>query len=210
MIIIGWLWSEAGEAGDEMALYDPELTLREGRSRYFEVNNFKNGGYDERWVKMKAGPIPIAFPNTKARIRSVKIHDLHHVLTEYPTTWTGEAEIGAWEIATGCADHYPAWLLNFYAFAIGLVISPAATYRAFIRGRHSRNLYRRVFDDDLLACRVGDMRRELELKETGEQATLSDRLSFVLWSSISVAAYLLTGLLLLSPLIILLFIIIFR
>jgi hypothetical protein len=184
-----------------MHLYDPDLTLREARERYFEINNFKNGGYDDAWVKMKAGPIPIAFPNTKARIRSVKLHDLHHVLTEYPTTWTGEAEIGAWEVASGCADHYPAWVLNSYAFAIGLVISPLTTYRAFIRGRHSANLYRKVFDDALLSRRVGSMRRELHLEGGNREATLSDEVSFVFWSFFSCVAYLMTGLLILLPLI---------
>ena len=69
-----------------MTLYDPQLTLRNARGRYFEINNFNDGGYDDRWLKMKAGPIPISFPNTKARVRAVKFHDLHHVLTEYPTT----------------------------------------------------------------------------------------------------------------------------
>src|SRR5205085_10915333 len=124
-------------------LYDPQLTLREARELYFEINDFKGGGYDEAWVKMKAGPVPVWFPNTKGRVRAVKYHDLHHVLTEYPTTWRGEAEIGAWEVATGCAGHYPAWLLNLEAFAIGLVINPRGVFRAFVRGRRSGNLYRR-------------------------------------------------------------------
>jgi hypothetical protein len=186
-----------------MTLYDPELTLREARSLYFEINNFKGGGYDDRWVKMKAGPIPIAFPNTAARVRAVKLHDLHHVLTNYPTTWTGESEIGAWEIASGCGNHYPAWLLNLLAFAIGLVISPGKTYRAFIRGRHSGNLYRTVFSEELLECRVGAKRRELHLENVEAAASLGDQLSFVVWAFISILTHLLTTLLTLSPLIIL-------
>lgn len=188
-------------------LYEPELTLLEARSRYFEINNFKDGGYGDRWVKMKAGPIPIAFPNTKARVRAVKFHDLHHVLTEYPTTWTGEAQIGAWEIATGCADHYPAWLLNLYAFAIGLIISPATTYNAFIRGRHSKNLYRKVFDDELLSRQVGTMRNDLNLGEHIVHATRRDKLDFVAWSSVSILTDLLTGLVFITPLIVLILII---
>jgi NADPH:quinone reductase-like Zn-dependent oxidoreductase len=36
----------------------------------------------------------------------VKLHDIHHVLTGYDTTWRGKAEIGAWEIASGCGRHY--------------------------------------------------------------------------------------------------------
>ncbi len=184
-------------------LYPPNVTLREAREIYFEINGFFNGGYDDKWVKMKAGPIPIAFPNTKARVKAVKFHDLHHVLTEYPTTWSGEAEIGAWEVSTGCAYHYPAWLLNLYAFAIGLVISPIRTYDAFIRGRHTSNLYRSEFSDALLARLVGDVRVELGLLDSNTRATLSNKLSFVGWTLVSVFSYVVTGMLVLIPLILL-------
>src|SRR5436305_12839289 len=132
------------------SIYPSEMTLGDARSRYFELNNFgKGGGYDERWIKVKVWHFPIWLPNTAGRVRAVKYHDLHHVLTEYPTTWRGEAEIGAWEVATGCAGHYPAWLLNLEAFAIGLVINPRGVFRAFVRGRRSGNLYRRRFGDEL-------------------------------------------------------------
>src|SRR5947209_6866238 len=147
-----------------MAHYDSDLNMRDARQQYFVRNNFNNGGYEDKWVTLyKIGPIPLGFPNTKARIRSVKLHDLHHVLTEYDTTWTGEAEIGAWEIASGCADHYAAWILNMGAFAIGLFIAPRAVFRAFLRGRHSKNLYRRIFGDHLLGNEVGELRNELKL-----------------------------------------------
>ncbi len=169
-----------------MPKYDPELTLRDARTLYFEINNFKDGGYDDRWVKMKAGPIPIAFPNTSARVRAVKYHDLHHVLTEYSTTWAGEAEIGAWEVSTGCARHYPAWLLNLWAFAIGLAINPLGVYRAFLRGRQSSNLYRRAFDEELLSNKVGVVRRELHLDRAVEGSSIMDKISFAFWAWISV------------------------
>jgi hypothetical protein len=187
----------------QVARYDPELTLREARALYFEINNFKAGGYEDRWVKMKAGPFPIAFPNTQARVRAVKFHDLHHVLTEYNTTWRGEAEIGAWEVATGCAHHYPAWILNLLAFAIGLVINPSGVHRAFLRGRQSSNLYRRTFNDQLLAHKVGDMRAELGLNEHQKPATRADEVSFAAWASISVFTYFVTGVITLAPLILL-------
>ncbi|HEY9402763.1 MAG TPA: hypothetical protein VIQ24_08705 [Pyrinomonadaceae bacterium] len=172
-----------------MSLYSPESTLRAARERYFEINNFEGGGYEEGWVKMRAGPIPIWFPNTVARVKAVKFHDLHHVLTEYPTTWKGEAEIGAWEVATGCAAHYQAWLLNLLAFAIGLWINPRGVYRAFIRGRRTRNLYRTTFSDELLARRVGDVRRELELDITHAPYAPGDRRAFVFWSLASAATF---------------------
>src|SRR5215470_18087947 len=83
-----------------MPSYADSLTLRDARAQYFTENNFGDGGYTAKWVKVQAGPIPIYFPNTAARVHAVRFHDLHHVATEYKTTWTGEAEIGAWEIAS--------------------------------------------------------------------------------------------------------------
>jgi hypothetical protein len=125
-------------------------------------------------------------------VRAVKFHDLHHVLTEYPTTWRGEAEIGAWEVASGCARHYPAWVLNLEALAIGLVIHPRGVFRAFVRGRRSRNLYRRRFDDALLAARVGDVREQLSIPgaDAGAAgATAAEKLSFAAWSLASLVIF---------------------
>jgi hypothetical protein len=183
-----------------MALYNADSNLRAARERYFEINNFEGGGYEEGWVKMKAGPVPIWFPNTVARVKAVKFHDLHHVLTEYPTTWRGEAEIGAWEVATGCAGHYQAWLLNLLAFAIGLAINPRGVYRAFMRGRHTRNLYRTTYSDELLARTVGEMRRELDLDKESFEPSPADRKAFVFWSLASVVAYAATWIVTLLPL----------
>ena len=172
-----------------MSLYSPESTLRAARERYFEINNFEGGGYEEGWVKMRAGPVPIWFPNTVARVKAVKFHDIHHVLTEYPTTWRGEAEIGAWEVSTGCAAHYQAWLLNLLAFAVGLVINPRGVYRAFMRGRRSRNLYRTTFSDELLARKVGHLRRELDLDKPPAPPASADRRAFIFWSLASAATF---------------------
>lgn len=187
-----------------MQTYDPALTLRDARTRYFEINGFENGGYEERWVKMKAGPFPIAFPNTKARLKAVKFHDLHHVLTEYETTWSGEAEIGAWEIATGCAYHYPAWLLNLFAFAIGLVISPRRVYEAFLRGRQSSNLYRMTFGEELLSKKVGVVREQLDLDKRVRPTSLMDRAAFTVWAGISITVQVGAAAIMMMPVIVLL------
>jgi ubiquinone biosynthesis protein Coq4 len=141
--------------------YDPDLTLRAARQIYFDANGFDNGGYAEKWVKLKAGPFRFAFPNIEARVRSVKLHDLHHVITEYDTTWRGEAEIGAWELASGCARHWPAWVLNLGAVSIGVWLCPRLTWRAWKRGRRSRNLYRETFDEAMLDQTVGELRARM-------------------------------------------------
>jgi ubiquinone biosynthesis protein Coq4 len=140
------------------------MRVRDARARYFTDTGLGDGGYTHRWVVLRAFGVPIgAFPNSQQRVRSVRIHDVHHVLTEYPTSWTGEAEIAAWELASGCRDHFAAWALNFAAAAIGLFIAPGAVLRAFRRGRRSRNLYRGEWSDGLLDRTVGELRRELGL-----------------------------------------------
>ncbi len=168
-------------------MYDPASTLRDTRQEYFQRGGLGDGGYNDRWVKLKAGPLTFGFPNTAARVRAVKLHDLHHVLAEYETTWTGEAEIAAWEIASGCGRHYPAWFLNFGAFAIGLLIAPRRLYRAFLRGRHTGNLYDGEFAEALLDRTVGDVRTQLALNVLQHAASPSDRLAFVGWSFLSIA-----------------------
>ena len=185
-----------------MAKYDSEMTLGDARSLYFDLFGFKNGGYDDAWVVVKVWRIPIVFPNTKGRLRAVKLHDLHHVLTEYDANWMGETEIGAWEVATGLRKHYQGWLLDLLAFAIGLVINPRGVYRAFMRGRQSSNLYDMEFTEEFLSNRVGEIRRRLRLDGAPPApASLADKLSFALWATVSAGVYAATAAACLAPLV---------
>ena len=62
---------------------------------------------------LRIGRVPVAaFPNGAARVRAVRLHDLHHVATGYATSWVGEAEIGAWEREAG---RKPESRWNYYA-----------------------------------------------------------------------------------------------
>lgn len=186
-----------------MPRYADDLTLRQARQLYFEANGFGDGGYQARWVKLQAGPVPIYFLNTAARVRAVKLHDLHHAATGYGTTWTGEAEIAAWEIASSCARHYAAWILNLQAWAIGLVIGPHALFRAFLRGRYSANLYRTTLDDELLGETLGSLRHRLRLDGPTPPPTIADRAVFALWSIAGVITLATSAVILLLPLVLL-------
>jgi hypothetical protein len=165
--------------------YDEGLSLGEVRARYFEDNGFgADGGYSKAWVPVQLGPITVGFPNSAARVRAVKFHDLHHVVTGYGTDAIGEAEIGAWEAGSGCAGFVAAWVLNTYAIAIGLLAGEArAVWHAFVRGRHTRNLYRAQFDDALLAERLGAVRARLGLDGAVARASAGDRVAFAGWSA---------------------------
>jgi hypothetical protein len=116
----------------------------------------------------------------------------------------GEAEIGAWEIGSSCRGFVAAWILNLYAMQLGFWISPAAVFRAFVRGRRTRNLYRGEWDERLLDERVGELRRRLGLSgATAPEATARDRLAFLGWSALAAALALATSALALAPLVLL-------
>jgi hypothetical protein len=180
--------------------FAPGLTLGEARARLFAASGFPpDGGYEDAWVKLKLWRIPLAFPNTAGRRRAVRFHDLHHVLTEYPTTWRGEFEIAAWEVAGGIRWYWEAWLLDLLGFAAGLFVWPRSVYRAFLRGRRSTNLYLDVWDDSILERRVGDVRRRLKLDAAGGPATWRDRAAFAVWAAASLATYAATSAVVLAP-----------
>lgn len=173
-------------------IYDPQMTLRAARALLFERSGFGvDGGYDERWIKVKWWRIPIWLPNTQGRRKAVRLHDLHHILTEYPTTWRGEAEISAWEIgAGGLHRYYAGWVLDLMNLAQGLIINPRGTYGAFMRGRRSVNLFRTEFSDELLSQSVGEYRRRLRLHDEPAPVSGKDRLAFVTWAFAGIGTYL--------------------
>lgn len=181
--------------------YPDGWTVEQARDKYFEDNGFSEAGYADRWVQLKLGPLPLYIYNSGARKRCIPIHDLHHVATGYRTTWTGEAEIGAWEVAGGCGRHWPAWLLNLLAMYIGAKIAPRRTFRAFVRGRHSRTLYGGEYDPTLLGLTVGQLRDRLGLDTTTEPvASAGDKLAFAGWLAVAIATAVATLALFVVPL----------
>jgi hypothetical protein len=159
------------------------LPLREARARWFAEHGFDaDGGYTKRWFRIESWPIPVYLPNLKARVDAVRLHDIHHIVAGYGTDWRGEAEIGAWEIASGCGRYWAAWVLNFGALGFGLIAAPRRTWRAFVRGRHSRNLYRGEFRESLLDETVAALRQRLGVADRVTEASAGDRVAFAAWS----------------------------
>jgi ubiquinone biosynthesis protein Coq4 len=136
-------------------------TVREARAAFFARSGFDESNYEDTWVLLRLGPVPFAFPNTASRKRAVPLHDIHHALTGYDATWRGETSQSAWEIGSGCGRYGAAWAINLGGLALGLVMYPRDTWRAFMRGRSSGNLYadaapawQAVLDDDIDALRA--------------------------------------------------------
>jgi hypothetical protein len=175
----------------EMRRYADTMTLSAARTAFFKDAGLgANGGYDAWWVRVEAKPFPVFFPNTRGRVAAAKLHDLHHIATEYAADWPGEAEIAAWEIASGCGPYGWAWILNVGAFAVGLLLAPRRIFRAFVRGRRERNLYHEpLADSELGAVTVGMLRQRLGVHGQDVSARPADVAAFLAWCGIA-AAYL--------------------
>jgi hypothetical protein len=147
--------------------YDDKLTLREARQQYFNRSGFDDKSYKDNVVYIKFGPFKFPLMNTKARKKTVPLHDLHHIVTGYDTSWLGEAEISAWEIGSGGTPKYPyikciIWSAVFWGF----FISPSAVWRAHKRGRGLRNLFRQEYNDGLLNLTVKELRAQIGLVDS--------------------------------------------
>ena len=79
-------------------------------------------------------------------------------------------------------------MLNTLALTMGMVQRPGRVFRAFIRGRHSRNLYGRD-PESLLDREVGELKAELGLRDASPSMTVMDVLAFVLHVAVSLLAY---------------------
>lgn len=147
-----------------MEIYDENLTIRKALAQLFERFGFKDDAYTAKKFAIFIGKVGIYLPNTPGRVWVARFHDIHHVLTGYSANWKGEAEIGAWEIATGCRSSFVAWFLNSGAVVVGLFLWPAAVWRAFKRGRRTRtNLYHDFDYDTLLTMTVRELRQTIGL-----------------------------------------------
>lgn len=136
-----------------------------------------DSGVAQRWVRVRLLGVPVVFPNFAARRRVLVAHDVHHLLTGYDVTWTGEGEIGAWELRTGCRRLWAAWMFNGGGFLFGLVIAPRRTFRAFVRARACTNFYG-ADAARVSALPVGAARRELGLDRPLPRATARDAFAF--------------------------------
>ncbi|MBA3542598.1 MAG: hypothetical protein H0T79_23485 [Deltaproteobacteria bacterium] len=153
----------------------PDTTLGAARTTYYQVNGFGDDGGDAlAWVPIKLWRFTLKIPNTDGRRRAVRFHDLHHVVTGFQTDLRGEAEIAAWELASGCLRWPAATMLNLSALAMGLVLAPRRMARAWALGRRTKNLYREDGVEHLLPQQVDEVRARLGLDRPRPPVRLRD------------------------------------
>jgi hypothetical protein len=163
--------------------FEDHLLVRDARTEFFRLAGLPaDGGYNAPYVHFRVGMFAFALPNSDARKRAVPLHDLHHLATGYDTSWRGEAEIAAWELAGGCFSYRAAWFLNLLAFPLGILIAPVRTWRGFRRGRSCRNLYHGESDEQWLDSSLGRLRAHVTPGADRRSMTAVDVLLFAAYS----------------------------
>ena len=138
------------------------MTGEDALSRFFvEQGLWPEGSSVTDWIGdrwLRIGGIRV-LPLVGGIKESLILHDLHHVLTGYDTSWTGELELAGWELGSGgCGRPLFFWFDRLGALAIGLLTVPRRTIQALRRGRSERNLYGRR-SAEVLASEVSELGR---------------------------------------------------
>ena len=144
--------------------YSDDLTLHEARDRFLSSNGFRVEDYSAPTYTLRIWRLSLRLPNTKAHQWATPLHDLHHILTGYGTDWIGEAETAAWELRAGCRT-LDVYCLDIAGVIIGLFVSPTRVWRAFVRAKGHRTLYRDpVIRESVLQMTVGEVRARLGIR----------------------------------------------
>ncbi len=117
----------------------PGDSLAALRIRFREANGITDTRRLVEWFRL--GPIPFPIPNPPARQRALRTHDLHHLVTGYPTDLAGEFQISAWECGAGLHTEPLAWVFCTAGTSGGMLRYPTRTVRAYARGRRCRSLF---------------------------------------------------------------------
>jgi hypothetical protein len=164
-----------------------------------------DGGISESHVTAKlTKKITFYLPNLPSRKIAVLKHDIHHMLTGYSTLFKGETEISAWEIGGGVRHYWMAWILDIGGMMSGLVFNLGGVFRAFVRGRHSINLYSDLIDNKtILDMPISEILKVIKIPPQNEKikASLGDIFSF-LWNLFLGGVYSITSIILVPFLIV--------
>lgn len=143
--------------------FSDDLKVSDALKLFYGVEHLSDEAFTRRINYVRIGILTLPFPNPKPRREIVHLHDVNHILSGYDTSWIGEGEVSAWELATGFPWH--CWIGYFYSpitLVIGFILNPTRVIKAFARGRQQKNAcYAQISKQELFDSTVGDLKRRL-------------------------------------------------
>ena len=113
-----------------------------------------------KWWWFEVRGVKIYCYNFAWRRKAIAHHDLHHIVTGYPSTLIGEMQVATWEFAAGRYPNIFATLFCLPLVAVGVAIVPKKVWRAFVNGWHSRSLFSTPVTSELLSMKFMDLREQ--------------------------------------------------
>ncbi|PRY28629.1 hypothetical protein CLV58_12846 [Spirosoma oryzae] len=119
------------------------MTVEHALNEFYDEYGYgEEGGIYKKWDMIKFGPIALPLPNLESRRTNIYLHDISHLVTGYDVSWLGESSVSSWEVATGGWGRlYFPWLLTLWAMAVGVMLYPRQSYRAFQLGLRMKNAF---------------------------------------------------------------------
>jgi hypothetical protein len=166
--------------------FNPGLSLKEAQVLFYKSHGFpEDGGIGkDRWSPIGCRDLKVYLPNFEWRKKAIPFHDLHHIITGYPFSPTGEFQMSAWEFAAG---RYPNIFTTVFCLPLvgmGAVCIPKRTFAAFVRGKRSKTLYTDFDYNALLAKSIEAVRKEV-LPNGPAKATTGDYFEYFRLVSLS-------------------------
>ncbi len=144
-----------------------DITLREALRDHLTRKGIRSSEdpaeklYKDDWFRFYVGHRSFRILKLGSAIRSVAVHDAHHLITGYGTDVRGEAELTGWELASGgCGRHWVMWIDRLIAIPMLMLFYPLPSLRAIQRGLKERNLYRVDFER-ALTTEFDEVRRQV-------------------------------------------------
>lgn len=157
------------------------------------LNDFYNqhgygleGGINKKWDMIKFGPVALPLPNLESRRKNIYLHDISHLVTGYDVSWVGESAVSSWEIATGGWGRlYFPWWLTLWAMAVGVMLYPRQSYRAFQAGLRMKNaLTGGLTKKEMYGLKLDELR--LRLQRTESEFV---HRNYFIWAGLSLLVY---------------------
>lgn len=107
------------------------------------------------------GSFIFPLPNFEWRRMVINHHDVHHILTGYSTSASGELALASWELGARCFKGRRAGLLCAFLMTLGALSQPRLTRKAYRDGKRQAAAYNALRDQSFFDRPLRDVKTAL-------------------------------------------------